>query len=106
MFIRTKFVTNSSSTSIVAWGVCLDYYDEWKNVKNNLPKVVDYSREPSGDLVYLYVDPPVVSVDDNGVATIIDAIEFRERYLVLVEFLRNNGISQEPYHIIESWYDG
>jgi hypothetical protein len=109
MYLRQKFVTNSSSTSIVAFGVAVrrssapdDIYDI---VDEYYSKGLNCRTNPS-ETLFIYVTSPQISVNKDGLPEITNAIEFQERYLTLKKLLEDNGLPTNIRYIQESWWDG
>jgi|WetSurMetagenome_2_1015567.scaffolds.fasta_scaffold355061_2 hypothetical protein len=108
MFIRRKFVTNSSSTSFVGFGVCIEGHDE--DIFDKLEEVwsngIEYAVEPCGDSLYIYVDMPKLSITKEGDISISNPEKFKEKYLLLRTFLQENSID-EPITVVDGcWRDG
>ena len=109
MYVRQKFVTNSSSTSIVAFGVSIwgsqvneEVYElveeQWENGIS--------SRTDPGGMMHIYISKPTISLDENGFPTISDAEKFQERYQRLKKFLEDNNLPTDIGYIEHSWWDG
>jgi hypothetical protein len=108
MFIRRKFVTNSSSTSFIGLGVCIEGRDE--DLVDKLEEMwgngIEYAMEPYGDSLYIYVDMPRLSITNEGDISISNPEKFKEEYLLLKTFLQENSI-EEPVTVVRGcWRDG
>jgi hypothetical protein len=103
MYLRTKFVTNSSSTSVIGWGVYLNR--EEFNKLGDFPKGIDYACPPSGDYL-VYIELPNIRLDDDGMMVFPKADSCKEAYKGLKELLEAAGITEKPGYVEESWYDG
>jgi hypothetical protein len=104
MYTRSKFVTNSSSTSIIGWG-CYLSREEFKKIEE-LPEGVDYARPPSDDYI-VYVELAIPTISEDGVISIRDPYARQEAYLAMVETFKKIGIDYKQIgYIEESWYDG
>jgi hypothetical protein len=107
MFERQKFVTNSSSTSFIGFGVCLDR-DELraKNIDYwDAPEGIDTACSPS-DFVYLYIPQPDLSIDAAGILHFPDSAAIQDKYLTLKNYLKEIGIDQKIGPVEDCWYDG
>jgi hypothetical protein len=104
MLYRCKFVTNSSSTSIIAFGIIVER-DRFEDLEENLPEGIDYKYTPY-DQVYVHIGFPKISIDRNGKLKLPEEDCMKEKYLVLQKWAKDNSIDDEIGYIEDGWYDG
>jgi hypothetical protein len=104
MHIRTKFVTNSSSTSIVGWGAYVTK-EQFKKLDYEFPKGVDYACPPSDDYI-LYVPMPNISVTEDCLLKFPEPAVIQKELKALQEALKSIGAKEGIYYIEEGWYNG
>lgn len=104
MFYRKLFVTNSSSTSLVAFGLDIDraVFDK---IEEELPEGIREYWTP-GDIVYVTIGFPKVGMDEDGLITHGPADELQEKYKALEAWAKRNGIDDKIGYIEDGWYDG
>jgi hypothetical protein len=105
MFYRELFVTNSSSTSLIAFGISMNYYEFLElEEKHPLPKGVDYCCTP-WDTTYVHIGFPSIDIKD-GLLKFPAEDSMLEDYQNLKNWLNETGIEDEIGYIEGSWYNG
>ena len=104
MFYRSKFVTNSSSTSIIAFGVVVDG-NKFEDLENSLPDGLDYKYTPY-DQVSVHIGFPTVKIGSDGNLVLPEKDCMREKYLILDKWVKDNKIDDEIGYIEDGWHDG
>ena len=104
MFYRKLFITNSSSTSLVAFGIEVDR-SVFDKIEEELPKDIREYWTP-GDMVYLTIGFPTVSMDPNGLIVFGPADELQEKYKALEAWAKRNGVEDTIGYIKDGWYNG
>jgi hypothetical protein len=104
MFCRPKFITNSSSTSFLAFGVWVDKHD-FNKASEPPPGCEDY-WPPFEDEVCVTIGFPSVKIKDDGTLEYPDPSCLQDRYRALKQWLVDNNIPGEIGLCEGSWYDG
>ena len=104
MFYRQKFVTNSSSTSIIAFGIQVDE-NTLDRIEEGIPEGIEQRWGPY-DEVWLTIGYPSIGIDDDGLLILPAADAFQKKYKALKTWAERNGVAGRIGYIQESWYDG
>jgi hypothetical protein len=104
MFYRKLFVTNSSSTSLVAFGIEV-HRGTFDKIEEGLPEGIQEYWTP-GDVVYLTIGFPTVSIDKEGMIVFGPANELQEKYKALEAWAKRNNVDDTIGYIEDGWYDG
>lgn len=107
MYSRSKFITNSSSTSLVAFGVKLDIEDIGKllDLIDFLPEDIDY-KIGEVDTVYFHIGFPEIDLDEDGLLFLPAVDSMQKKYNTLKQWLKTNDIDAQIGYIEEGWYNG
>ena len=109
MKIRCGFVSNSSSSSFMIWGICLETskFEEISRQKGfeylwefekTIPDDLDYILPPEESLRYIGIPWCLVNDDETG-------RQFKDRVEKLVkEWLGKDDLEFDTYE--DAWYDG
>jgi hypothetical protein len=104
MFSRPKFITNSSSTSFVGYGVWIDYEErgEWYDTPDGIN-----SRVAPGGAICVYINAPDIGIDKEGLLKLPPADLLQIKYKKLREFLDSKGKTHLEIVGVEGcWYNG
>jgi hypothetical protein len=104
MFYRKLFITNSSSTSLVAFGIEVDR-SVFDKIEEELPEGIREYYTP-GDIVYVTIGFPKVYLDKEGLVVHGPATELQEKYKALEAWAKRNGVEDTIGYIEDGWYAG
>ena len=98
MLKRNRFITNSSNTSFVGFGVYLDERVPY-DLESKLYEVAHLYYEPQGG-IYASIGFPKIDIDKDGILRMISPThELQEKYLALRKVLDDAGITEEIGYI-------
>jgi len=104
MYKRIKFITNSSSTSVIAYGIEIDE-NRFNELEDTLPKGL-YATWGRWDTVYVHIGFPPIHLQKDGLFAFPPADCLQKKFQDLQAWIDEHNLGQVIYYIEESWYNG